>query len=493
MYMVYCKDPNCVKCKEALEGQISEETQTKYLKTVEELLSLELLLAAKEKATCLETCRKLKDEVHCKVNGLIDILKEREHDLCNQIDLEYATQVAKIDYDVTVTCTDKLLKKNSEPEKLPMKFQPIFLSDFDDLKRKLQNFGFLGCEAEELLPTSFASPLAVDSTATPVSRKDKNCELPTLNENYLKELEKLDGKVGEYTQMKNPELLKINEEYEDYLKEFQKFDAKAAEYTQTKKTSTKLDKKDIKAMSTEEKLSEVLNLGKEMSSMQYFLQTAMLDQRLMQLGANKINRESPKPAEPKSKDSFQSEERESPKLTEPKSKDTFEGSLDEDGIEFINRNEVTNIPSGFPLYPPLPPQQSWFGMKRPSFVSFLPKKGSKCACSGIFKKKSHGCSTTLKNSSTSSGFNTENASINDQQRESSSIGSIGEDPSAALLASFANYLEKNDASDWLAPKKSSEHLLSSGNNCISYESFVDKKDADLYEWLPKENMIMNSN
>ncbi|KAF8769942.1 hypothetical protein HNY73_017529 [Argiope bruennichi] len=357
--------------QDADNRQISEETQTKYLKTVEELLSLELLLAAKEKATCLETCRKLKDEVHCKVNGLIDILKEREHDLCNQIDLEYATQVAKIDYDVTVTCTDKLLKKNSEPEKLPMKFQPIFLSDFDDLKRKLQNFGFLGCEAEELLPTSFASPLAVDSTATPVSRKDKNCELPTLNENYLKELEKLDGKVGEYTQMKNPELLKINEEYEDYLKEFQKFDAKAAEYTQTKKTATKLDKKDIKAMSTEEKLSEVLNLGKEMSSHAIFLQKAML------------------------------------------------------GRKIFNK---------FPNYK--------------FFKAFF---------------------------STSSGFNTENASINDQQRESSSIGSIGEDPSAALLASFANYLEKNDASDWLAPKKSSEHLLSSGNNCISYESFVDKK------------------
>ncbi|GBN23882.1 hypothetical protein AVEN_145390-1 [Araneus ventricosus] len=93
-------------------AQSSEEgSQRKLLKTVEEVISADLLSASMDKEHCAETCERLKVEVHNEINALINTLRERELDLCIEIEKEYSAQVQKIDHVVTANCVDKIMKR----------------------------------------------------------------------------------------------------------------------------------------------------------------------------------------------------------------------------------------------------------------------------------------------------------------------------------------------------------------------------------------------
>ncbi|GBN52562.1 hypothetical protein AVEN_244253-1 [Araneus ventricosus] len=155
-------DPKNRQVEKASKGQSSEEesqskmpttvaesseegSQRKLLTTVEEVISADLFSAA-DKARCAKTCERLKKEVRYETNALINILRERELDLCIEIENEYSAQVQKIDHDVTANCADKIMKRYDENKRAACKNTLIFNSDFHVLRRRLKNFGQLKYE-----------------------------------------------------------------------------------------------------------------------------------------------------------------------------------------------------------------------------------------------------------------------------------------------------------------------------------------------------------
>ncbi|CAL1288628.1 unnamed protein product [Larinioides sclopetarius] len=168
MYTMDCIDPNCVKCKQASKEQIpeegkqckipetlgqnsEEENRKKLLKTLEEMTAKDLLVGVMARADCLSNCRRLKEEVHSKINALISILRERELDLCLEIERECCAQLQQTDRDTTINCVGKLMKKCDESRKLPPQSTLVFHSAFDLAKRTLQCFGQLSYEDSDAI------------------------------------------------------------------------------------------------------------------------------------------------------------------------------------------------------------------------------------------------------------------------------------------------------------------------------------------------------